>query len=99
MYRESVEADGALIESSRALLERFRWCGVAMVEYKIEQSTGTAYLMEVNPRFWGSLQLAIDAGVDFPYLLYRVFTGEEVPSELSYREGLGVGPSTLTRRR
>ena len=24
--------------------------------------------MEVNGRFWGSLQLAIDAGVDFPHL-------------------------------
>ena len=27
--------------------------------------------MEINTRFWGSLQLAIDAGVDFPWLLYQ----------------------------
>jgi hypothetical protein len=27
--------------------------------------------MEVNTRFWGSLQLAIDAGVDFPRLLWE----------------------------
>ena len=25
--------------------------------------------MEINGRFWGSLQLAVDAGVDFPSLL------------------------------
>ena len=40
-----------------------------MVEYKVDAATGTPYLMEINGRFWGSLQLAIDAGVDFPALL------------------------------
>ena len=39
-----------------------------MMEYKQDRRTGTPLLMEVNGRFWGSLQLAIDAGVDFPYL-------------------------------
>ena len=29
-------------------------------------------LIEVNPRFWGSLALAIYAGIDFPYLLYKL---------------------------
>jgi hypothetical protein len=32
-------------------------------------------LIEVNARFWGSLQLAVDAGVDFPRLLYELATG------------------------
>ena len=32
--------------------------------------------MEINTRFWGSLQLAVDAGVDFPWLLYRMVSGE-----------------------
>ena len=40
------------------------------------------YLIEANPRFWGSLQLAIDAGVDFPYLLYQVAMGA-VPDPLT----------------
>lgn len=31
-------------------------------------------LMEINARFWGSLQLSIDAGVDFPNLLIRMYT-------------------------
>ena len=33
------------------------------------RARASPYLMEVNGRFWGSLQLAIDAGVDFPALL------------------------------
>ena len=59
-----------------------------MVEYKLDSSTGKPYLMEVNGRFWGSLQLAIDAGVDFPRLLIAAALGEEVPSQLSYKIGV-----------
>ena len=44
-----------------------------MVEFK-EDSKGKARLMEINPRFWGSLQLAIDAGRDFPKLLLETFS-------------------------
>ena len=40
-----------------------------MVEYKVSEATGEPYIMEINGRFWGSLQLAVDAGVDFPRLL------------------------------
>ena len=29
-------------------------------------------MIEVNPKFWGSLELSIAAGVDFPYLLYQL---------------------------
>ncbi|HEV8448901.1 MAG TPA: ATP-grasp domain-containing protein [Gemmatimonadaceae bacterium] len=77
VYREAILPDPELVAKSRALLDCFMWQGVAMIEYKVEASTGDPYLMEVNGRFWGSLQLAIDAGVDFPALLARVArTGE-----------------------
>lgn len=69
VYRESIPCDPELLERSLALLRRFGWEGVAMVEYKIDARSGTPYLMEINGRFWGSLQLAVDAGVDFPRLL------------------------------
>jgi predicted ATP-grasp superfamily ATP-dependent carboligase len=42
----------------------------------------------VNGRFWGSLQLAIDAGVDFPSLLVRCAAGETVPEVRHYRVGI-----------
>ena len=48
-----------------------------MVEYKRDSSTGQPYLMEVNGRFWGSLQLAIDSGVDFPRILVACALGEK----------------------
>jgi hypothetical protein len=69
VFRESIAMDEDLLRRSRALLECFEWEGVAMVEYKIDSTTGEPFIMEINGRFWGSLQLAIDAGVDFPAIL------------------------------
>lgn len=75
VVRESVPLADDLLFSSRKLLDKFGWHGVAMVEYKRETETGVPYLMEVNGRFWGSLQLAVDAGVDFPRLLVEAASG------------------------
>lgn len=88
VYRESIPADPGLVERSRALLEGFGWQGVAMIEYKLDAATGTAYLMEVNGRFWGSLQLAIDAGVDFPVLLVEAALGRRPQPVTRYRSGI-----------
>jgi predicted ATP-grasp superfamily ATP-dependent carboligase len=88
VYRESIPLDEPLVEKSLALLKELDWQGVAMVEFKIDRQDGLAKLMEVNGRFWGSLQLAIDAGVNFPLLLYRLASGENVPPQFDYRVGV-----------
>jgi len=44
--------------------------------------------MEVNPRFWGSLNQAIQSGVDFPYLVYKLANNEKFNSVKKYKEGL-----------
>jgi predicted ATP-grasp superfamily ATP-dependent carboligase len=88
VYRESIAADPGLVARSRALLDRFGWEGVAMIEYKVDAATGTPYLMEINGRFWGSLQLAIDAGVDFPRLLLEALFDEPTAPPPPYREGV-----------
>ncbi len=72
---ESVAAPPGLLARSEALLAALDFTGVAMIEYKRDRRTDVDYLMEINPRFWGSLQLAIDAGVDFPHLLVELATG------------------------
>ncbi|HEY8105395.1 MAG TPA: ATP-grasp domain-containing protein, partial [Gemmatimonadales bacterium] len=88
VYRESIPLDPELLARSRALLDRFGWQGVAMIEYKLNEATGTPYLMEINGRFWGSLQLAVDAGVDFPALLARLALGDDPEPVMSYRTGV-----------
>ncbi len=91
VYAEAVAADPALVSQSERLLAELDWQGIAMVEYKRDESSGVPYLMEINGRFWGSLQLAIDAGVDFPQLLVRCALGETVPRQPSYRAGMRGG--------
>jgi predicted ATP-grasp superfamily ATP-dependent carboligase len=70
------------------LFSKIGWHGVAMVEFKRCQDTGIPYLMEVNGRFWGSLQLAIDAGIDFPYLLCQLAAKREVSFPKTYQVGI-----------
>ena len=88
VYRESTALDPSLLEQSARLLEAFDWSGVAMIEYKLDARTGTPYLMEINGRFWGSLQLAIDAGVDFPVLLLDAALGRPRSPVLSWKLGV-----------
>ena len=84
---ESIEPNPEAHRMARAILEYVGWHGVAMVEFKVS-AEGTPYLMEVNGRFWGSLQLAIDAGVDFPWLLYQLTTGKVVDRADGYTTGV-----------
>ena len=84
---ESVAVDPRMREMAEKVLNEARWHGVAMVEFKVT-SEGTPYLMEVNARFWGSLQLAVDAGVDFPWLLYQLAIGKPVSPVEAYQVGI-----------
>lgn len=84
--RESCRHEQAYTDAVR-LLQDLRFVGVAMVEFKIDARTGQAKLLEVNPRFWGSLALAVDAGVNFPLLSTLMALGEEIVPVTSYRLG------------
>jgi predicted ATP-grasp superfamily ATP-dependent carboligase len=72
---------------ARRVLDHLSWRGVAMVEFKQCAETGEYYLLEINPRFWGSLPLAEAAGINFPYLLYKAALGEQIPPT-DYRVGV-----------
>jgi predicted ATP-grasp superfamily ATP-dependent carboligase len=75
---ESVAVDPRWRDEAARLLSPLGWHGVAMIEYKEDARTGERFLMEINGRFWGSLQLAIDAGVDFPYLTCALARADSV---------------------
>lgn len=88
VLRESVARHPLGDEFSRTLLGALDWHGVAMVEFKLDERDGVPKLMEINGRFWGSLQLAIDSGVDFPEILVRIASGETVEPVEDYRLGI-----------
>jgi predicted ATP-grasp superfamily ATP-dependent carboligase len=86
-FREAL-VDEELVERSAGFLARLGFHGVAMLEYKRDLTTGELLLLEVNPRFWGSLHQAILAGVNFPQLLVRLARGESPDPVLRYRTDL-----------
>jgi len=84
--RESVRRDD-IRDMAQVLLNALNWFGVGMVEFKVDPRDNIPKLMEVNPRFWGSLSLAVQAGVNFPYLLYRMSRGESFKPVEHYQIG------------
>lgn len=87
--RESVHYP-EIEEYAIRLLKKLNWHGVAMVEFRIDARTNEPKLMEINPRFWGSLQLAIHSGVNFPYLLYELAINGDVEPVFEYEVGKKV---------
>jgi protein-tyrosine-phosphatase len=73
-----------LLRDAEALLRALNWHGVAMVEFKMD-AMDQHWLMEINPRLWGSLALSIDAGVDFPRGLWQIARGETPAAQPEYR--------------
>lgn len=84
---ESMELSKDIRKFTKRLIVAAKWHGVAMAEFKVDSMTGIPYLMEINGRFWGSLRLSIESGVDFPYLLYRVATDRQVICKENYKVG------------
>ncbi len=82
--------DPRLLDYSVRLLNALEWEGVAMVEYRHDPTTGETVLMEVNGRFWGSLPLAVKAGMDFPYYAWEIGQRRMPTVRSTYRSGLRV---------
>lgn len=80
--------DTRLVDATRRMLTALRWHGVAMAEFKWDESTDCFWLLEINGRFWGSLPLALAAGVDFPYYLYQLAVDEVPVPPASYPSGI-----------
>jgi predicted ATP-grasp superfamily ATP-dependent carboligase len=66
-------------DAALAIFSKIGWHGLAMCEFKVCPKTNKFWFIEVNPRMWGSIPLAINSGVDFPYLaLLCALKGPEV---------------------
>jgi len=89
VYREAVDVE-ALREHGTALLSELDWHGPAMVEFRRDARDGSFRLMEINPRFWGSLALPVHAGVDFPRHHAALADGRRPDGGVpDYRVGVG----------
>lgn len=93
-YRVSMSLSSELLSAAGRFCRELAWTGPAMLEFKQDLATGQTVLMEVNGRLWGSLALAVQAGVDFPRLLYELLVQERAQPTFEYRVPFYVRHST-----
>jgi len=69
-----------LISQAISVMDKLNWHGVAHLDF-VADSEGNFRLIEINPRLWGALSLAVFSGVDFPYLWYLTALGRKITDE------------------
>jgi len=72
-----------IFEYGKKMLDELNWNGVAMVEFKYDEKVDKLWLMEINPKFWGSCELGLVAGINFGELIIKSFKGENIKENLS----------------
>ncbi|MCC6055111.1 MAG: hypothetical protein LM583_00325 [Desulfurococcaceae archaeon] len=84
--------DPELFALGRRVLKVLKWSGVIMVETRYSEELGKYYVLELNPKFWGSIDLAVALGYHFPALLVIAYTqgaekAREAAKKLMVRKG------------
>lgn len=86
--RVSEPLESALMAAVTAMCAAVAYHGVGMFEFRHNPETQAFVLLEVNPRFWGSLPLAVASGMDFPAALAGLMLTDAVPASRVYRTGV-----------
>lgn len=87
-YRKSVQLNPELLDATRRLMKAMDYTGVCMVEFRFNPDSRRWVLLEINGRFWGSLPLALAAGVDFPRYLYEMLTCGKDQFNVTYHDNV-----------
>ncbi|MBC7611219.1 MAG: ATP-grasp domain-containing protein [Polaromonas sp.] len=75
-----------LTELVARLMKALAWNGIAQVDLRVDSATGDAHVLEINPRYWGSVLGSQRMGVNFPAIACRMAVGLLLP-EAGYRHG------------
>ena len=79
--------DPNLLAVSKRLIKELGWTGAINLDF-IKGSNEEYKLMEINPRFGGSICLAYRFGIDLPFVIYCLAFGEPLPSyKTDYEDG------------
>ena len=62
--------NSSIMLATNKIFDHLEYNGFAMTEFKVFEENNEFWFIEVNPRLWGSLPLAVAAGMDFPYAAY-----------------------------
>jgi phosphoglycolate phosphatase-like HAD superfamily hydrolase len=78
--------DPELVALGRRILRRLAWSGAIMIETRLSNEHGEYFVIELNPKFWGSIDLPVSLGYHFPAVLLTSFIhGHEKAREIAQR--------------
>jgi len=77
-----------LVEIGTRFLNAIDYYGLSELEIKKDCRDGEFKLIEMNARTWLWHSLAIRCGVDFPHMLYKDVTGDEIMPVLDFKENI-----------
>ena len=86
VLRKSIAIPSDIGRYAESLVRHIKLEGYCEVEFR-RDAAGVPYLMEINPRLSASVEIAVRAGVDFPYLLYQWASGGPIERVAGYRIG------------
>lgn len=95
--------DQRLFKTIENLMMSLKWNGVVHIDFKFDEINDTFKVLEINPRFWGSLDASMIAGVNFPYLYCLASLDEyfDVPDykRVKYLNFKGLAKSIIKKKR
>jgi predicted ATP-grasp superfamily ATP-dependent carboligase len=86
-YAESTD-EWELLEFVKPFFEKCLWEGPVEVELIIDERDGKPKLIEINPRFAGSIAFAIHCGINFPYIVSMASMNRYFESSSNYDSGM-----------
>lgn len=93
--------DQGPLEVVRPVLRALRWNGIMHIDLRYDSRSRDYKLIEMNPRYWGSLLGSLAAGINFPVLACQIAQGirpEPVRQRCGFYLSLG-GMARETARR
>jgi predicted ATP-grasp superfamily ATP-dependent carboligase len=85
-YASTIAPDPERERRVTSLIRELGWSGIFQAQ--VLRAGGEDFLIDFNPRFYGTLALALAAGVNLPALWIDLLRGVEPPRRPSYRVGV-----------
>ena len=77
-----------VLDYATRFLQGIGWYGMGDCDFIEDPRDHVPKLMEVNPRFTRSIKILVEAGLEYPYLLYRLALGLPIEPQFAYKKGL-----------
>ena len=73
---------------TRKIIKELAWTGPIEIDWIRDSNSGRYYLIEINPKFWGTTQLTISSGLNYPDYLMKFATNKQINEVSEYKTGL-----------